>query len=84
MATIRLGKVKHDIPRNIPAITSDAKWTERYIRLNATSEKIVVVIIIKIILYNLFLMIGANNIIEDIKKITEIVACPLGKLKPVS
>ena len=84
MATIKLGKVKHNIPRNIPAITSDEKWTERYTRLNATSEKIVVATIIKVTLYNLFLMIGASNIIEDIKKITEMVACPLGKLKPAS
>ena len=75
---------KQKIPRKIPAITSVVQCTERYILLNTTAGKIIVDIIKKRTFENLFFIIGVNNKKDDIRKIVEIVACPLGKLKPIS
>ena len=79
-----IAKEKQNMPRKIPAITSDVKCTERYILLIATDTKIMVAIIKKSILENLLFIVDASNKKEDIKKTEEMVACPLGKLKPVS
>ena len=79
-----MAKRKHAEPRIIPAITSEVKWTERYIRLKATNGKIIDVRIRNNRAENLFFIKGVIKKIEERRKIVAMVAWALGKLKPCS